>query len=113
MNACIQQTRSNDATRLKSSIGLHVAPHPCKKGLTPSIINSSERVEMGLNHPTLACFLCPIDYLSEFDVDIAGQVVPPIEHFPNSVIGSTCALLNSANIHMTADALPLFLWSGD
>ena len=72
MNACIRHTRSNDATRLKASIGLYAAPNPQKEGLTPPIVNTSGRAEMGSNHPTLARFLCPIDSLSDFDMDMEG-----------------------------------------
>jgi hypothetical protein len=71
MNAVISGTRSDDATRLKVQIGHYAAPEPLKEGLKPTIYNggSLSRAHMGINHPVLAYFLCPISALADFNRD--------------------------------------------
>jgi hypothetical protein len=68
MNAVISGTRSDDATRIKVQIGHYAAPEPLQEALKPTIYNggSLSRVHMGINHPVLASFLCPISALEDF-----------------------------------------------
>ena len=70
MTAVICGTHSDDATCLKVQIGHYAAPEPLKEG---TIYNggSLSRAHMGINHPVLASFLCPISGLADFNRDPA------------------------------------------
>ncbi|KAG2116939.1 hypothetical protein DEU56DRAFT_704880, partial [Suillus clintonianus] len=94
----ISATHSDDAARLKSQIGHYVAPIPSDGGLKPAIYNGNpSRLHLGVNHPVLASFLCPVSQLTEFTRDPAeGQ-----------------KKLASRGILMTANDFPAFLWSGN
>ncbi|KIJ58069.1 hypothetical protein HYDPIDRAFT_94570 [Hydnomerulius pinastri MD-312] len=97
MNGIIRSTRSNDATRLKTVIGHYAAPDPSKAAISPPIYNGSAgRSHMGLNHPVLARYICPIEYLDEFDTDPA----------------KTRKKLASGKLDMKAQHFPAVLWSG-
>ncbi|KAG2136991.1 hypothetical protein DEU56DRAFT_736909 [Suillus clintonianus] len=98
MNSVISATRSDDAARLKSQIGHYAAPIPSDGGLKPAIYNGNpSRSHLGVNHPVLASFLCPVSQLTEFTRDPAeGQ-----------------KKLASGGILMTANDFPAFLWSGN
>ncbi|KAG1770566.1 hypothetical protein EV702DRAFT_977946, partial [Suillus placidus] len=87
------------ATRLKVQIGHYVAPEPLKEGLKPTIYNggSLSRAHMGINHPVLASFLCPISALADFNRD-------PILARKWMEIG---------RIRMTSIDFPTFLWAGN
>ncbi|KAG8217992.1 hypothetical protein J3R82DRAFT_6170 [Butyriboletus roseoflavus] len=97
MNKTIHKTRLIDATKLRLSIGLYVAPDPYKAGLDPPIINSTGREEMGLKHPVLAQFICPADQLEQF-------MANPEE---------TRKLLECRKIRMRVNNFPTIFWSGD
>jgi hypothetical protein len=73
MNTVISGTCSDDATCLKVQIGHYAAPEPLKEALKPTIYNggSLSRAHMGINHPVLASFLCPILRLADFKKDPA------------------------------------------
>jgi hypothetical protein len=74
----ISGTRSDDATRMKSQIGHYAAPNPSVSAITPPINNgSSSRSHLGVNHPVLASFLCPIMSLEEFKADPDEYVFSP------------------------------------
>ncbi|KAG1726130.1 hypothetical protein EDB19DRAFT_1914745 [Suillus lakei] len=98
MNTAISATRSDDAARLKSQIGHYAAPIPSDGDLKPAIYNGNpSRSHLGVNHPVLASFLCPVSQLTEFTQDPAeGQ-----------------KKLASGGILMTANDFPAFLWSGN
>jgi hypothetical protein len=71
MISTIRTTRSSDATRLKPHIAQYSIPfNPFKSQIDPPVINANGRVDMGLNHPVLARFLCPVDQLERYDADI-------------------------------------------
>ncbi|OAX35308.1 hypothetical protein K503DRAFT_785173 [Rhizopogon vinicolor AM-OR11-026] len=70
MNSVISGTRSDDAIRMKSQIGHYAAPNPSVSAISPPINNgSSSRSHLGVNHPVLASFLCPIMSLKEYNTD--------------------------------------------
>ncbi|KAG1856385.1 hypothetical protein DFJ58DRAFT_727221 [Suillus subalutaceus] len=98
MNAVISGTRSDDATRLKVEIGHYAAPEPLVEALKPTIYNggSLSRAHMGINHPVLASFLCPISGLEDFKKD-------PAQARKWMEIGRIC---------MTSINFPVFLWAG-
>ncbi|KAG1823818.1 uncharacterized protein BJ212DRAFT_1262270 [Suillus subaureus] len=97
MNAVISGTRSDDATHLKVQIGHYVVPEPLKEGLKPTIYNggSLSMVHMGINHPVLASFLCPISALVDFKRD------PTLAR----------KWMEIGHIHMTLIDFPVFLWA--
>ncbi|KAG1724019.1 hypothetical protein EDB19DRAFT_2028955 [Suillus lakei] len=97
MTAVISGTRSDDATRLKVQIGHYAAPEPLKEGLKPTIYNSGSlsRAHMGINHPVLASFLCPISALADFNRDPA----------------SARKWMETGRIRMTSIDFPVFLWA--
>ncbi|KAG1720077.1 hypothetical protein EDB19DRAFT_2044780 [Suillus lakei] len=98
MTAVISGTRSDDATCLKVQIGHYAAPEPLKEGLKPTIYNggSLSRAHMGINHPVLASFLCPISALADFNRDPA----------------SARKWMETGRIRMTSIDFPVFLWAG-
>ncbi|KAG1823131.1 hypothetical protein EV424DRAFT_1346463 [Suillus variegatus] len=67
-------------------------------GLKPAIYNGNpSRSHLGVNHPVLASYLCPVSRLAEFNRDPAeGQ-----------------KKLASGGIRLTANDFPAFLWSGN
>ena len=68
----IKNTRSTDASRLKALIPKYASPNPLDVTIIkPPIVVTKSKAEMGLNHPLLARWLCPIDRLDEFDEDPA------------------------------------------
>ena len=69
MNDIIDLARSNDCTRLWWDIGHYVAPDPSVTAVTPPINGSLSPTQLGLNHPVLACLLCPIEAVDEYDDD--------------------------------------------
>ena len=72
MNGHIKAIRSTDASHLKNSVPRYALPDPNKpNSLDPPIVTSNDRAEMGLNHPILARWLCPAEYLESFDEDPA------------------------------------------
>jgi len=66
MTTVMSGTRSDDATRLKSHIRHYAAPHPSVSGISPPIIAGTSRAHLGVNHPVLAGFLCPITAVQSF-----------------------------------------------
>ncbi|KAG1786578.1 hypothetical protein EV424DRAFT_1551397 [Suillus variegatus] len=98
MNTVISATRSDDVARLKSQIGHYAVPIPSDGGLKPAIYNGNpSRSHLGVNHPVLASYLCPVSRLAEFNRDPAeGQ-----------------KKLASGGIRLTANDFPAFLWSGN
>ncbi|KAG0708477.1 hypothetical protein DFH29DRAFT_781453, partial [Suillus ampliporus] len=75
----------------------YAAPNPSVGGLSPPIYTgSSSRSHLGVNHPVLASFLCPIAQLAEFKED------------PNEGQKK----LANRKISMTANEFPALLWSG-
>ncbi|KAJ8594651.1 hypothetical protein M405DRAFT_808738, partial [Rhizopogon salebrosus TDB-379] len=61
MESAISGTRSDGSTRLKTHTGHYVAPNPAGAAVSPPIHDgSNRRTHMGINHPVLARFLCPI-----------------------------------------------------
>jgi len=74
MESAISGTRSDDSTRLKIHIGHYVAPNPAEAAVSPPIHNGSgRRTHMGINHPILAHFLCPIGEIARFNEDSKTQ----------------------------------------
>ncbi|KAG1733553.1 hypothetical protein EDB19DRAFT_1911541 [Suillus lakei] len=98
MDATISATRSDDASRLKSQIGHYAAFNTKDHPIRPAISDGSgSRTHMGINHPVLARFLCPVRELKRFSED-ADKGLKDIQ----------CGKIN-----LTASALPAFLWAGD
>ncbi|KAF8436567.1 hypothetical protein L210DRAFT_3647883 [Boletus edulis BED1] len=68
MNSDIKSTRSSDASHLKTQIPSYCLPNPHDPtSLHPPIAVGADRAELGLNHPILARWLCPLDQLKVFD----------------------------------------------
>ncbi|KAG1720614.1 hypothetical protein EDB19DRAFT_1917834 [Suillus lakei] len=98
MDATISATHSDDASRLKSQISHYVAFNTKDHPICPAIYNGSGLcTHMGINHPVLARFLCPVRELKRFSED-ANKGLKDIQ----------CSKIN-----LTASALPTFLWAGD
>ncbi|KAG2129710.1 uncharacterized protein EDB93DRAFT_109762 [Suillus bovinus] len=98
MDATISATRSEDTSRLKSQIGHYAAFNTKDHAICPAIYNGSgSRTHMGINHPVLTRFLCPVRELKRFSED-ADKALKDIQ----------CGKVN-----LTASALPAFLWAGD
>ncbi|KAG1811696.1 hypothetical protein EV424DRAFT_1327427 [Suillus variegatus] len=97
MNGIISATRSDDSTRLKSQIGHYAAPLPAKEPLSPPVNNgTSSRSHLGVNHPVLASFLCPIMAIKDYHQDPA----------------ETRKKLANRQILMSAADFPAYLWEG-
>jgi len=71
MTEIIHGTRSVDSTSLKKHVAQYLPIDPHKEGIKPPIVNGS-KAEMGLKHPVLARFLCPVDRVQDYDADMAG-----------------------------------------
>ncbi|KAG1725157.1 uncharacterized protein EDB91DRAFT_1087218 [Suillus paluster] len=98
MESAILGTHSDDSTHLKMPICDYVAPNPADKAVVPPLHDGSGQcTHLGVNHPVLARFLCPIGEIENFNED------PTI----------TIEWLQSGKIRMEADTLPAFLWNGD
>ncbi|KAG1789599.1 uncharacterized protein HD556DRAFT_1446826 [Suillus plorans] len=98
MESAISGTRSDDSTRLKIPICDYVAPNPAVKAVVPPLHDGSgRRTHLGMNHPVLARFLCPIGEIESFNEDPT----------------TTIERLQGGKIRMEADTLPAFLWNGD
>ncbi|KAF9219980.1 hypothetical protein BS17DRAFT_810881 [Gyrodon lividus] len=95
MNAMIGATRSSDAARLKPHISQYAALNTFKAVLGPPIVSCNGRAEMGLNHPILTRWLCPVDALQRFDED-------PMQAIED---------LASGTIPMGAGDYPTLFWS--
>ncbi|KAG2124583.1 uncharacterized protein EDB93DRAFT_1098524, partial [Suillus bovinus] len=98
MDATISATRSEDTSRLKSQIGHYAAFSTKGHPIHPAIYDGSgSRTHLGINHPVLARFLCPVRELGRFSED-ADKALKDIQ----------CGKVN-----LTAFDLPAFLWAGD
>ncbi|KAI5985899.1 hypothetical protein EDC04DRAFT_2615272 [Pisolithus marmoratus] len=86
---------SDDATCLKVHVGVYAAPQPLKAGLELPLSTTGTRSVFGLNHPFLMKLLCP----SSAQKDCTSARIHQE--------------LLEGKITMTANDLPLFLWSGD
>jgi len=76
MESTISGTRSDDSTRLKIQIGKYAALDPARHPVSPPIDDGSgRRTHMGMNHPVLARFLCPIGEIERFNEDPKGYVL--------------------------------------
>ncbi|KAG2740252.1 hypothetical protein P692DRAFT_20753714 [Suillus brevipes Sb2] len=70
MDTVISATRSDDTSRLKSQIGHYAAFNTKDNPIRPAIYDGSgSRTHMGINHPVLARFLCPVRELKAFSED--------------------------------------------
>ncbi|KAG2136231.1 hypothetical protein BD769DRAFT_1709788 [Suillus cothurnatus] len=97
MNGIISATQSDDSTRLKSQISHYAAPLPAKEPLSLPVNNgTSSRSHLGVNHPVLASFLCPITAVKEYHQDPAEMRKK----------------LASGQILMSAANFPAYLWEG-
>ena len=69
MNKAIAGVHSDDATCLRPHIGAYAAPRPLQASLEPLLSMNGSRSLLGLNHPVLTGFLCPVsareDYFSD------------------------------------------------
>lgn len=68
MNKTIATTHTNDMAHLKDKIGHYAAPNLAAAALVPPIYTGDgSHSNMGVNHPVLAQFLCPISSLLQYD----------------------------------------------
>ncbi|KAG1718524.1 hypothetical protein EDB19DRAFT_1837938 [Suillus lakei] len=94
MDATILATRSDDASRLKSQIGHYAAFNTKDHLIRPAIYDGSgSRTHMGINHPVLVHFLCPIRELKRFSEDTDKGLKD----------------IQCGKINLTASTLPTFL----
>jgi len=76
MKRIIASVRADDCARLKDRIATYVPANPAKDLISPPIQNrGSSCSHLGVNHPVLACFLCSITRLKEFEDDPDRWVV--------------------------------------
>jgi hypothetical protein len=72
MQSVINRTRSDDASHLRSVIGLYAAPTPEKKVIDPPVQPRGPKDRLGFHHPELARLLCPVRHLQEMLEDPIG-----------------------------------------
>ena len=78
MNNIIGTTCSNDSTQLWQEIGHYDMPNPSATSISPPIHNGSASMShLGVNHPFLACMLCPIEAVEEYENDPTEWVIVP------------------------------------
>lgn len=114
MDTVISATRSDDTSRLKSQIGHYAAFNTKDHPIRPAIYDGSgSRTHMGINHPVLARFLCPVRELKAFSEDADQWVF--VSKFTSCHSNFERALKNiqCGKVSLTASALPAFLWAGD
>ncbi|KIM60586.1 hypothetical protein SCLCIDRAFT_26466 [Scleroderma citrinum Foug A] len=99
MNKAIAGVRSDDVTRLRPHIGAYAAPCPLQASLEPPLSTNGSRSSLGLNHPVLTRFLCPVSAREDY--------------FSDPICLRTRQRLQEAGILMTTDDFLLFLWSGN
>jgi hypothetical protein len=76
MNTVISATRSDDAAHLKSQIRHYAVVISLDGGMKPAFYTgSSSKTHLGINHPILASFLCPISQLAVFHGDKVKYVL--------------------------------------
>jgi hypothetical protein len=76
MNTVISATHSDDAACLKLQIGHYAMAIPSDGGTKPAFhTGSSSKTHLGVNHPILASFLCPISQLAVFNGDKVKYVL--------------------------------------
>ncbi|KAG2067993.1 hypothetical protein BDR04DRAFT_1158352 [Suillus decipiens] len=98
MDAAISATCSDDTSHLKSQIGHYMAFNTKDHPICPAIYDRSGLwTHLGINHPILAHFLCPVRELKRFSED-ADKALKDIQ---------------CGNVNLTAFALPAFLWARD
>ncbi|KAG6374560.1 hypothetical protein JVT61DRAFT_3909 [Boletus reticuloceps] len=102
----INNTRSIDATKLKSYIAQYVAPEPQKAALNPPIVNINGQDRMGLKHPVLARFICPMEALAGFDADPIESVTHLSYSEDLRTRSRALKLLECGKIPMRADNFP-------
>ncbi|KAG1720801.1 hypothetical protein EDB19DRAFT_1646862 [Suillus lakei] len=72
MQNIINHICSEDASHLKSHMGLYAAPLPDKQVVQPVITKDSKSYSrIGFNHPELVKMLCPVKYLVDYVKDLA------------------------------------------
>ncbi|KAG2128842.1 hypothetical protein BD769DRAFT_1356399 [Suillus cothurnatus] len=92
----INHTRSEDASHLKSHMGIYAAPVPDKALVNPSIgDNSKSHSKMGFNHPQLGPMLCPVKFLIKYNKDPTKEKI------------------QAGSLKVTAALWPAYLYPGD
>ncbi|KAF8119243.1 hypothetical protein EV363DRAFT_1245514 [Boletus edulis] len=94
INHAINEARSNDAGKLRDKIASYATLDPSVAVISPAIPSGSSRSQLGVNHPVLAGYLCPIDSVKAFQDNPEG----------------TRKKLENGKIKMSANNLPAFLW---
>ncbi|KAF8550588.1 hypothetical protein OG21DRAFT_1487667 [Imleria badia] len=94
INHAMNEARSNDITGLREKIIGYATPNPRVAPLSPPIPPGSSRSQMGLNHPVLAGYLCPVEYVKAFDRNPEG----------------TRKKLEDGKIKMSSTNFPALLW---
>ncbi|KAG8221170.1 hypothetical protein J3R82DRAFT_2727 [Butyriboletus roseoflavus] len=72
INKAISETRSSDSAQLHEKLSTYILQN-LKVNTMKSAINASiAKSELGLNHPQLARYLCPMESMAIFDKDVEG-----------------------------------------
>lgn len=69
INKAINEARSSDAGKLRDRLSAYVTPNPSVASLNPPIPPGTSRSQLGLNHPVLAGYMCPVRSVAAFIKD--------------------------------------------
>ena len=72
MNKTMKSTHSDNSLKLRKEVPTYAAPNPSVATLSPPIPPGSSKTQMGLNHPILAQYLCPVKSVAMFNRDMKG-----------------------------------------
>ena len=62
----MSETRSSDSARLREKLPTYVLPNPRVNIMQPAVNGSTTKAELGLNHPQLTGYLCPVEFAAEY-----------------------------------------------
>ncbi|KAG6379029.1 hypothetical protein JVT61DRAFT_11455 [Boletus reticuloceps] len=72
INHTINEARSNDTGKLRDNIASYVTPDLSVAVISPAIPSGSSHSQLGVNHPVLPGYLCPIDSAKAFQDNPEG-----------------------------------------
>jgi hypothetical protein len=67
--------RSSDSARLREKLPTYILQNLKVNNMKPTINTSTSKSELGLNHPQLAGYLCPVEYMTAFNENTEEYVV--------------------------------------
>lgn len=63
----MNETRSSDSARLREKLPTYILQNPKVDTMKPLINASTSKSELGLNHPQLTGYLCPVESVAAFN----------------------------------------------